>query len=114
VHGFVAETNSSNVFFVRGASLFTPLAEACLPGITRGIVLELCKEHGIACVERRVTPAEVWSADEMFTTGTLGELTPVIECDGRRIGSGARGPSTERLQRLYRERTDREGEPIPA
>jgi branched-subunit amino acid aminotransferase/4-amino-4-deoxychorismate lyase len=113
LHGFVAETNSANVFLVKRGAVLTPHADACLPGITRGIVIELCHEHGLPCAEKNLSPTEVWTADEMFTTGTLGELTPVVECDGRRIGSGARGPLTERLQKLFAERTAKEGEPIP-
>jgi branched-chain amino acid aminotransferase len=112
LHGFVAETNSTNVFLARRGTFYTPFADACLPGITRGLVIELCRASSIPCVEKNLSLAEVWSADEMFTTGTLGELAPVVECDGRRIGDGTRGPLTERLQRLYAEKTSRDGEPI--
>ena len=114
LHGFVSETNSTNVFVVRGGTVLTPFADACLPGITRGIVLELCRASSIPCAEKNLSLSEIWSADEMFTTGTLGELAPVAECDGRSIGGGRRGPITERLQKLYAEKTSREGEPIPA
>ena len=113
LHGFVSETNSTNVFLAKRGVLFTPFADACLPGITRGLVLELCRAHAIDCREKNLSLTEVWTADELFTTGTLGELTPVAEVDGRKIGSGARGPITERLQRLYRELTASQGEPIP-
>jgi branched-chain amino acid aminotransferase len=112
LHGFVAETNATNVFLVKRGAVFTPHADACLPGITRGIVIELCGAHSIPCTEKNLSLTEVWTADEMFTTGTMGELTPVLECDGRKIGAGARGPITERLQRLYAEKTASEGEPI--
>jgi branched-chain amino acid aminotransferase group I len=111
--GFLAETNSANVFLVKRGAVLTPFAEACLPGITRAIVLELCRSNSIDCVERRLSLTDAWTADEFFTTGTLGELAPVFELDGRRIGSGARGPLTERLQRLYSEKTSSEGEPLP-
>ena len=114
LQGFVAETNATNVFLVRGGGLVTPHADACLPGITRGIVVELARANGIDAKEKHVSLAEVWSADELFVTGTMGELTPVVECDGRRIGAGARGPLTARLQELYAAKTAREGEPIPA
>ncbi len=113
VHGFVAETNATNVFVVKRGELVTPLADSCLPGITRRKVLGLAREAGIPAVERNVTPAEVWSADEMFTTGTMGELAPVLEVDGRRIGTGDPGPVTRRLQELYAERTANEGTPLP-
>lgn len=113
VHGFVAETNATNVFLVKRGALFTPHADSCLPGITRAKVLAIAREAGISATERNVTLAEVWSADEMFTTGTAGELTPVLEVDGRAIGDGG-GPLTRRLQELYAERTAREGTPLPA
>ncbi len=111
--GFVSETNATNVFLVRRGVLLTPFADSCLPGITRGIVLELARAHGIPAAEKNLSLAEVWTAEEMFTTGTMGELSPVLEVDGRRIGAGEIGPLTRRLQALYAELTAREGEPIP-
>jgi branched-chain amino acid aminotransferase group I len=112
LHGFVAETNATNVFLVRRGALVTPPADACLPGITRGIVLELADGAGVEAVERNVSPAEVYTADEVFTTGTMGELAPVLEVDGRLIGSGAIGPITQRMRELFRAHTREEGEPI--
>ncbi|HEX4953772.1 MAG TPA: aminotransferase class IV [Thermoanaerobaculia bacterium] len=111
--GFVSETNATNVFLVRKGALLTPFADSCLPGITRGKVLELARAHGIAAAEKNLSLTEVWTADEMFTTGTMGELSPVLEVDGRRIGTGEIGPVTRRLRGLYAELTAREGEPIP-
>jgi branched-subunit amino acid aminotransferase/4-amino-4-deoxychorismate lyase len=113
IHGFVSETNATNVFLVKRGELLTPHADSCLPGITRRTVLAIAREAGIPAVERNVTLAEVWSADEMFTTGTMGELSPVLEVDGRRIGAGEPGPITRRLQELFAERTKREGTPLP-
>lgn len=113
LHGFVAETNSSNVFLVKRGAVLTPHADACLPGITRAIVLELCRANGIPCSEKNLSLTEVWTADEMFTTGTLGELTPVAECDGRRIGDG-RQEVTLKLQQLFAAKTASEGEPLPS
>jgi len=113
VAGFVAETNATNVFLVRGGEVATPAADSCLPGITRATVLRLAREDGIPAAERRITPAEVYTADELFTTGTMGELTPVLEVDGRRIGSGEAGPVTRRLRELYRLATARQGTPLP-
>lgn len=113
VHGFVAETNATNVFVVRTGTLVTPNADACLPGITRWIVLELAAAGGLQAVERNVSLSEVYTADEVFTCGTMGELTPVLEVDGRTIGSGAPGPVTQRMRELFRERTRSEGEPLP-
>ena len=111
--GFVAETNATNVFLVRRGELATPFPRACLPGITRGLVLELARDAGIAAAERDLSLTDVYTADEMFATGTMGELTPVLECDGRRIGAGRPGPLTARLQQLFGKRTARDGDPIP-
>jgi len=113
VEGFVAETNATNVFLARGGVLSTPVADHCLPGITRAAVLELARAAAIPALERRVTHSEVYAADEVFTTGTMGELSPVLEVDGRAIGDGRPGPLTERLRALFAELVLREGEPIP-
>jgi branched-chain amino acid aminotransferase group I len=111
--GFVAETNATNIFLVRNAELLTPRADSCLPGITRGVVIALAGEDGLVCRERNVSLSELYTAEEAFTTGTMGELTPVVEIDGRVIGSGTPGRTTERLQQLFRELVAREGEPLP-
>lgn len=113
LQGFVSETNATNIFLVKRGALLTPHADSCLPGITRGLILQLARAHNIALYERNLSLAEVYSADEMFTTGTMGELAPVLEVDGRKIGAGAAGPLTRRLQILYHERTAGEGEPLP-
>ena len=112
VHGFVAETNATNVFMVQTGELHTPLPEACLPGITRGLVMQIAQEKGIPLHERRISLAECHSADEVFTTGTMGELTPVLALDGRQIGSGQPGPMTQQLQQWFRAYTHALGEPI--
>jgi branched-chain amino acid aminotransferase group I len=113
LNGFVSETNATNVFMVKRGVLLTPHADSCLPGITRGIIMQLAGQNDIALQERNLSIAEVYSADEMFTTGTMGELAPVLAVDGRTIGSGAVGPLTRRLQALFGERTASEGEPLP-
>ncbi len=109
LHGFVAETNATNLFAVRRGEVLTPHADACLPGITRAIVLELSREAGYPTTERNVSLSELYVADEVFTTGTMGELAPVLEIDGRMIGGGAIGPITGELQRRFAFRTSREG-----
>lgn len=111
--GFVSETNATNLFVIDGGTLFTPHADSCLPGITRGTILAIARRAGIPTVERNVSISEVWSADEVFTTGTMGELTPVIEVDGRTVGNGKAGPMTRKLQELYSEHTAAEGTPLP-
>jgi branched-chain amino acid aminotransferase group I len=113
LEGFLSETNATNVFLVRKGALLTPEATSCLPGITRATVIELAREHGVALEVRRISLSEVYAADEMFTTGTMGELSPVLEADGRTIGDGAIGPLTRRIQRLYTELTAREGVALP-
>ncbi len=113
VNGFLSETNATNVFVVRDGTLATPHADACLPGITRGVVMTLAQEAGIECRERNISLTEAYNADEMFTTGTMGELSPVVEVDGRAIGQGAPGPLTRSLQDAYRAKTACMGEPLP-
>jgi len=112
--GFVSETNATNVFVVHQGTLLTPHADSCLPGITRGVILEIAQAEGIPAIERNVSISEVWSADEVFTSGTMGELAPVLEVDGRTIGDGTIGPMTRRLQALHAERAASEGTPLPA
>jgi branched-chain amino acid aminotransferase group I len=102
IEGYVAETNATNIFLVRGGALATPTADHCLPGITRETVLAIAREAGLVAVERRVSLSEFHTADEVFTTGTMGELAPVTEIDGRTIGNGP-GPVTRRLSRLFAE-----------
>jgi branched-chain amino acid aminotransferase len=112
LNGFVSETNDTNVFAVRGDGVVTPHADSCLPGITRATVLRLCRDEGIPVEERNVSLTEFYTADEAFTTGTMGELTPVIEIDGRRVGEGCPGPLTCRLSALYVAWARRHGEPV--
>lgn len=112
-NGFLSETNATNVFLVKRGALLTPHADSCLPGITRGVVMQIAEANAIPLQERNVTIAEAYSADEFFTTGTMGELTPVLWIDGRTIGDGMAGPVTRRLQQLYHEHTAEEGEPLP-
>ena len=113
LNGFVSETNDTNIFMVRGGTVCTPHADACLPGLTRQMVLDICREQGIPAVERNLSLTELYTADEAFTSGTMGELTPVLEADGRTIGTGAPGELTRRLQSLHREVAWRDGEEVP-
>jgi len=113
VHGYVSETNATNIFLVKRGVLLTPHADSCLPGITRAKVLRMAGDLGIETLERNISITEVHTADEVFTTGTMGELSPVLEVDGRQIGSGTVGPVTTRLRNHYWELTKTEGEPLP-
>jgi branched-chain amino acid aminotransferase len=99
--GYVAEGTGENIFVVRQGVLHTPELTSCLDGITRNTILHLAGELGLEVRERRITRDEVYIADEVFLTGTAAEVLPVRELDGRIIGSGKRGPITERLQTLY-------------
>jgi len=83
--GFVSELNDTNLFMVKNGVLFTPHADSCLPGITRGRVIEIAKELNRDVIEKNLSLTEFYSADEVFATGTMGELTPVFEIDGRKI-----------------------------
>jgi branched-chain amino acid aminotransferase group I len=112
VEGYVAETNATNLFLVSRGVLATPTADHCLPGITRGVVLRIARGSEIPCEERRVSLSELHCADEVLTTGTMGELAWVRMIDGRTIGTGERGPTTIRLEALFRERTRGSGTPI--
>lgn len=112
--GFLAETNATHVFVVTRGVVETSRCVACPEGITRATVLELCDQHGIACAQRDISMAEVYRADECFTTGTMGEIAWVGRIDGRTIGDGSLGPVTRRLSDLYRELTRTRGEPIVA
>ncbi len=107
--GFVAETNATHVFLVRDGLVLTPTTAACPEGITRGVVLALAREHGIGFEVRDIAPDEVYGANEMFCTGTMGEIVAVVEVDGRTIGSGERGPLTNRLCELFEALTRVEG-----
>jgi len=99
--GYVAEGSGENFFLVQKGKLVTPELTSCLEGITRDTVFALAAELNIEVVEKRITRDEVYIADEAFFTGTAAEVLPIRELDGRTIGSGKRGPVTEKLQSMY-------------
>jgi len=107
--GFVAETNATHVFIVRDGEVHTPRVLACPEGITRATVLEICAANRIPCDESDLSLDEVYRADEMFCTGTMGELAGVIKVDNRTIGNGEIGPFTRQLSELFAKRTAVEG-----
>jgi branched-chain amino acid aminotransferase len=102
-HGFVATCNSTHFFLVRKGEVWTSTGDYCLGGITRSNVLRICRENNITARERNFSLTDVYSADEAFVTGTFAGLVHVRTVDGRRIGTGERGPTVQRLQELYRE-----------
>src|SRR5213080_1591636 len=107
--GFVAETNATHVFIVRNGGLATSRVVACPEGITRGTVIEICAAEKIRCVETDLSVVDVYGANEMFCTGTMGELAAVTKIDNRHIGDGKVGAMTKRLSDLYTHRTASEG-----
>lgn len=107
--GFIAETNATHVFLVEKGMVRTSRTVACPEGITRSVVLELCREHRIPHEVTDLSLTEAYRADEMFCTGTMGELAAVTTVDGRRIGRGQPGEMTRKLTELFAERTRTEG-----
>jgi branched-chain amino acid aminotransferase len=109
MNGFIAETNATNVFIVRKGDLATSKVVACPEGITRATVIEIAAAEKIRCVEADLSPVDVYSAEEVFCTGTMGELAGVVKIDNRDIGDGNVGSMTKRLSELYAQRTANEG-----
>jgi branched-chain amino acid aminotransferase len=107
--GFVAETNATHVFIVRKGEVATSRVFACPEGITRATIIEICAAKQIRCIETDLSPVDVYGADEMFCTGTMGELAGVVKIDNRVIGDGNIGPMTKRLSELYAQRTATDG-----
>eukprot|EP01084_Bolivina_argentea_P146978 257227_1 len=111
-NGYVSETNATNVFIIKNNIISTPKPDYCLPGITRKFVIDLCKKLRYEMCERNISMTEVYCCDEMFTTGTMGELTPVFMVDGREIGNNV-GIVTRHLQIEFRKMTETMGVQIP-
>ncbi len=110
--GFVAETNACNIFMVKNNILHTPSADACLPGITRATVIQLAHQLNIVVKERNISIAEFYNADEVFTTGTMGELTPINEIDGRMIENKSGSDIRNKIYTAFKQLTNTEGELI--
>ncbi len=107
-NGFVAEANDVNLFFIRNRVVYTPLPHACLPGITRKTVLDICRNYEIPFEERNLSLTEFYTADEVFVTGTMGELTKVGAIDGRKIVNKAGSSLLKVLQVYYWDLTGEE------
>ena len=101
IHGAVSTCNATNFFIVVNGQVWTSTGQHCLNGITRRKIIELCQANGIPVFEKNFSLVDVYSADEVFVTGTFGGLTPVIEVDGRQIGKRQAGEMTRRLRELY-------------
>ena len=110
--GFVAETNATHLFIVKEDKLITSRLIACPEGITRDVVINLCSQNQINHEIRDYSLSEVYRADEMYCTGTMGELAPVTEVDGRIIGNGVTGPLTKHMSKLFKQCVAKEAEAI--
>ena len=99
--GFVAEGCGENIFIVKDGRLYTPMLTTALDGITWRSVQAICADLGLTVEKTRLTRDDIYIADEAFFTGTAAEVTPVRELDRRTIGSGSRGPITEKIQSAF-------------
>ncbi len=100
--GYVAEGSGENIFIVKNNTLYTPPTyDSILEGITRATVIEIAKDLGLNVIEKRITREELYTADEVFLTGTAAEITPVVDIDGRVIGDGKPGPITLKIRNYY-------------
>jgi len=113
VNGFISETNDTNIFLVRDSVILTPTTDSCLPGLTRQMILEIAAEEGIPTQEKNLSLTDLYSADEVFTSGTMGEITPILKADSRDIGEGKAGAMTKRIQKLHSAIAYKTGEPVP-
>jgi len=107
-HGFVATCNSTHFFIVRNGEVWTSTGDYCLPGITRGNIIQLCRDNDIPVYEKNFSLSEAYTAEEACVTGTFAGVAPVGEIDGRTIGDTLPGPLTKRLQGLYKQLIDRD------
>ncbi len=112
-NGFVAELNDTNLFMTKGGILYTPHADACLHGITRGLIIQLGKALGLEVVEKNLSLTEFYTADEVFCCGTMGELTPVFEIDGRKIENHAGSTIKNRLHKAFLKKVPALSEALP-
>jgi len=113
VHGFVSEANATNIFMIKNGTVHTPHPDACLPGITRQTVIDICHKKDIPIRERNISVTEFYTADEVFTTGTMGELTWVSEIDGRKIENLSGKKVLNKINEHFRKLTETEGEALP-
>jgi branched-chain amino acid aminotransferase len=111
--GYVSETNDVNLFMVYKGQVYTPYADSCLPGITRSLVIQICQNHNIPVQEKRLSLTEFYTADEVFTSGTMGELTQVNSIDGRLIQNRSGKVVLAEIAQHFRTLTETIGEPLP-
>ncbi|MCL4111452.1 UNVERIFIED_CONTAM: hypothetical protein GTU68_020726 [Idotea baltica] len=99
--GFAAELNGTNIFMIKGDDVYTPFADACLHGITRGVIIQLCQEYGLNIKEKNLSLTELYNADVLFCTGTMGELTPITSIDGREITKKSDNNLFEHISEIF-------------
>ena len=107
VNGNVSTCNSTNFFLIKNKEVWTSTGEYCLPGVTRGAIIQLCKENNIPIYEKDFLVADVLNADEAFVTGTFAGVIPAVSLDGKTIGNGKRGPMTETFFNLYKNKIEK-------
>lgn len=100
-YGFASELHGTNIFMIKGDTVFTPHADACLPGITRGLIIQLAQQEKINLTEKNISLTELYNADLVFCSGTMGEITPITEIDGRKISGGVQHPLLTRLRNSF-------------
>ncbi len=112
-YGFASELHGTNIFMIKNDSLYTPHADACLPGITRGLVIEICEELGIPIIEKNISLTELYNSDLFFCTGSMGEITPILELDGRDITGQTKHPLLDKIRHSFEQKIPQYSEKIP-
>ena len=100
-NGFASELNGTNIFIIKNNRVLTPYTHNCLPGITRATIMDLCHKHSVECIEKNISLTELYNADEVFCTGTMGELTPITEIDGRQVPHSSDHSLFSQIQHLF-------------
>lgn len=111
-NGYLSEGSGDNIFVVKNGEIVTPPTLNNLRGVTRLVALECAADLGITVVERNMGYFDLYSADEVFVTGTAAEVGPIVTIDGRMIGSGRPGPITIQLMSAFKTATSQSGTPI--
>ena len=111
-NGYMSEGSGDNIFIVKNGVIFTPPTLNNLRGITRAVVLEIAQSFGITLIEQNLGYYDMYTADEVFVTGTAAEVAPIVLVDGRSIGNGKPGPITRQLMAAFKTVTETEGTPI--
>lgn len=105
--GNIAEATMANIFMIKGGKVFTPPNETgILPGITKALILDICKTEGLPFEARSITPQELMNADELFISSTIKEVAPATMCNGKKIGDGKAGPITKDLRIRFNKKVE--------